>query len=144
MRRKANAIWKGNGPEGKGTLSTTSGVLDGTAYSAHARFKDEEGKSGTNPEELIAAAHAGCYAMALSYALTKEGFVADELDVKAVVHLDSVDGGFAITGIDLKLKGSVPEVSEEKFTELAEGAKENCPVSKALSAVPISLDITFG
>jgi osmotically inducible protein OsmC len=143
MKRKATAVWKGTGAEGKGVLNGPSGVLKDTPYSFTSRFKNEDGKAGTNPEELIAAAHAGCYAMALSFAIAEAGSVADYLDVKAEVVLDKVDDGFAITGIHLNLKGKVEGMEEEKFNELAKGAKEGCPVSKALSAVPISLDITF-
>jgi osmotically inducible protein OsmC len=143
MKRKATAVWKGSGLEGTGVLNGPSGVLNDTPYSFTSRFKNEEGKAGTNPEELIAAAHAGCYAMALSFAIVEAGSTADVLDVKAEVVLDKVEGGFAITGINLHLNGKVEGMEEEKFHELAKAAKEGCPVSKALSAVPISLDINF-
>lgn len=143
MKRKANATWKGNGAEGKGQLNATSGVLKETPYSFQTRFKNESGKNGTNPEELIAAAHSGCYAMALSFALAEAGYATKSLDVEAIVHIESVDDGFAITTINLKLDANIPEIAEEKFREIAQAAKENCPVSKALKTVPISLDITF-
>lgn len=143
MKRKATAVWKGTGTEGKGVLNGPSGVLKDTPYSFKSRFKNEDGKAGTNPEELIAAAHAVCYAMALSFAIVEAGSTADNIDVKAEVTLDEVEGGFAITGIHLDLKGRVKGMKEEKFHELAKAAKEGCPVSKALSAVPISLDIAF-
>lgn len=124
-------------------LSTTSGVLDQTPYNFKLRFEDESGKAGTNPEELIAAAHSGCYAMALSFAIEQAGFAADQLDVQAIVQLDQVEGGFAISGITLDLKGEVADMSEDQFMKLAEDAKENCPVSQALSAVPIHLNASF-
>ncbi|WP_235298043.1 OsmC family protein [Portibacter marinus] len=144
MKRKATAVWKGSGSDGSGILNGPSGVLSDTPYSAARRFENEDGKAGTNPEELIAAAHAGCYAMALSFAISGEGHTADKLDVTATVTLDKIEGGFEISAIDLDLKGKVEGMKESKFKELAENAKKGCPVSKALSAVPISLDITFG
>ena len=145
MKRKANAVWTGTGKEGKGTLSTQSNVLDKTAYSFKARFEDEEGKSGTNPEELIAAAHAGCFTMALSFQIEEAGYSSDELNTEAQATIKPVDGGgFEISEIKLSLDGKVDGMSEEEFKELAEGAKANCPVSKALSSVPIKLDIKFG
>jgi osmotically inducible protein OsmC len=143
MKRHAEAHWEGTGETGKGTLSTPSKILDKTGYTFKTRFKDEEGKAGTNPEELIAAAHAGCFTMALSFTLQQAGHTAEELDTTATVTLDSIEGGFEISGIQLKLVGKVPGVSESEFKEMAEGAKANCPVSKALKAVPISLDIEF-
>jgi osmotically inducible protein OsmC len=143
MKRKATAKWNGTGLEGKGVLTTPSGVLNGTPYNFTARFKDEEGKSATNPEELIAAAHAGCFTMALSFQIVGAGFTPDELSTDAVVNFDQVDGGFAITGITLKLTGKVQGMSEEKFLELANSAKIGCPISKALSAVPITLEAKF-
>jgi osmotically inducible protein OsmC len=97
MKRRSTAIWQGNGAEGKGTLTSTSGVLDKTPYSSTTRFKNEDGKAGTNPEELIAAAHSGCYAMALSYALTGAGYVPDELRVEAAVCIEKITDHFEIT-----------------------------------------------
>ncbi|SDC28113.1 OsmC family protein [Williamwhitmania taraxaci] len=143
MKRKATAKWNGTGLEGKGSLTSPSGVLNNTPYNFTARFKDEEGKSGTNPEELIAAAHAGCFNMALSFQIAGAGFTADELITEAVVNLDQVDGGFAVTGIELKLTGKVAGMTEEKFMELANAAKAGCPISKLLSAVPITLSAKF-
>lgn len=142
-KRNATAVWNGTGAEGKGTLNTTNIFFDDTPYSFKSRFENEDGKLGTNPEELIAAAHSGCYAMALSFAIAEAGFTADELKVKASVVLDSVEGGFAITGITLHLDGKVSGMEEDKFMELANGAKEGCPISKALSAVPITLEANF-
>jgi len=139
MKRKATAIWQGNGMEGKGKLTSTSGVLNGTPYSFVTRFKNEDGLAGTNPEELIAAAHGGCFAMALSFALTNAGFLPAELKVDAAVNLEFMTDHFEITGIHLDLTGNVPGISTEKFIELAEAAKAGCPVSRALKAVEITL-----
>jgi len=137
MDRTANAVWKGNLKEGKGTLDTQSGALKGTPYSFKARFEDESGKSGTNPEELISAAHAGCYAMQLSHFLAENGTPAAALDAKAVVTLVP---GTGITGSAITLVGKVPGIDAAKFKELAEKAKGECPVSKALGAIKVSLD----
>ncbi|MCB0840814.1 MAG: OsmC family protein [Bacteroidetes bacterium] len=144
MKRKASALWQGTGLEGKGSLTSTSKVLDNTPYSFQTRFVNEDGKQGTNPEELIAAAHAGCFSMALSFALSNAGFTPESLDTQAIVEIEKGDNGFSITHITLRLNGKVSGISPEQFTYLAEGAKANCPVSKALSAVPISLDIHLG
>jgi osmotically inducible protein OsmC len=137
MDRHATAVWKGNLKEGNGTLATQSGVLSETPYSFKNRFEDESGKSGTNPEELIAAAHAGCFAMQLSHFLAENGTPAEKLDAKAVITLVP---GTGITGSALTLVGTVPGIDAAKFKELAEKAKENCPVSKALGAIKLSLD----
>lgn len=139
MKRRSTAIWEGNGMEGKGTLTSTSGVLKMTPYSSHTRFKNEDGIEGTNPEELIAAAHSGCFAMALSYALTAAGFVPTELKVVAAVNLEHKTDHFEITGVHLDLTGNVPGITPEKFQELAQSAKLNCPVSNALRALEITL-----
>ncbi len=139
MKRKATAIWQGSGMEGKGSLNSTSGVFNDTPYSFTTRFKNEDGKAGTNPEELIAAAHAGCFAMALSFGLTGAGFVPTELKVEAAVNLEHMVDHFEITGVHLELTGKVPGISEEKFLEIAGAAKANCPVSKALKALDITL-----
>jgi len=143
MKRKATAIWKGTGLEGTGTLSSPSGFFDKSPYSAKTRFENEDGTQGTNPEEMIAAAHAGCFNMALSFQIAGKDLKADELNTTATVTLEKDDAGFSITGIVLDLKGKVSGMDEAQFKELAEVAKENCPISKALSAVPISLNITF-
>jgi osmotically inducible protein OsmC len=140
MKRKATAIWQGTGLEGKGTLTSTSGVLKNTPYSFSTRFKNEEGREGTNPEELIAAAHAGCFAMALSFGLTGAGFTPAELKVKAAVGIEKIGDHFEITSIHLDLSATIPGITEEKFHEIADGAKANCPVSKALKAVEITLE----
>lgn len=143
LKRKAIATWKGTGLEGKGVLNSGNKFFNGTPYSFKTRFKNEDGKEGTNPEELIAAAHAGCFTMALSFAVSKAGFTPEELNTEAIVVLEPVEEGFGITGISLNLKGKVPGMKESQFIDLANGAKAGCPVSQALSSVPISLDIKF-
>jgi len=143
MKRRATAVWNGTGKEGSGILSSPSSFFDNTPYSFKTRFENEDGKAGTNPEELIAAAHAGCFNMALSFQIAGEGYTAEELRTIATVTLDSQDGGFAITGITLDLTGKVPGMEQEQFEKLAQVAKENCPISKALKAVPISLNTSF-
>jgi osmotically inducible protein OsmC len=129
--RTASARYEGMGKEGKGQLSTQSGVLSDQPYGFGTRFGDEP---GTNPEELIAAAHAGCFTMALSFALERAGFKDGTLETKAAVKLEQADGGFVITRSDLTLEASVPGISPEQFAQIAAGAKENCPVSKLLNA----------
>jgi len=129
--RTATARYTGFGKEGRGALTTQSGVLSEQYYGFNTRFEDTP---GTNPEELIAAAHAGCFTMALSFALARAGFSDGTLETKAAVKLDSVDGGFAITRSDLTLTATVPGINEEQFAALAQGAKENCPVSKLMKA----------
>jgi len=139
MQRTANAQWQGTAKEGSGTLSTQSGTLKDTPYTFKARFGD--GK-GTNPEELIAAAHAGCFTMALSFALNNAGMTADAIETEARLTLDQVPGGFAITAIHLTTRARVPGIEAGKFQEIASGAKANCPVSKVLNAT-ITLDATL-
>jgi osmotically inducible protein OsmC len=139
MKRRSTAIWQGNGMEGKGILTSTSGVLNKTPYSFMTRFKNDDGIAGTNPEELIAAAHSGCYAMALSFMLTAAGFVATELKVEAAVNIEQITDHFEITNIHLDLTGKIPGITAEKFLELANSAKINCPVSRALKSVDITL-----
>lgn len=140
IKRTSQAVWNGSGLEGSGVLSSTSGVLDQTPYSFKSRFQNEDGKAGTNPEELIAAAHAGCFAMQLSFMLNSAGFPPTSLDAKSTVEMEQVDGGFRISGIKLAVVGNVQNISAEQFNDLANQAKESCPVSKALSALPITLD----
>jgi osmotically inducible protein OsmC len=139
MKRRSTALWKGNGPEGKGTLTSTSGVLKETPYSANTRFVSEDGKAGTNPEELIAAAHAGCFTMALSFVLTGAGFVPTELKAEATVTVDKVEDHWEIKSSHLDLVGDVPGITEEMFIELAGKAKATCPVSMALRAIEVTL-----
>jgi lipoyl-dependent peroxiredoxin len=126
MKRKATAVWKGSGKDGKGNLTTQSSTLSQTQYSFKSRF--EEG-TGTNPEELIAAAHAGCFSMKLSFVLGEAGFQPDEITTDCVV---TIDNG-TITQSELTLKAKVPGISKEKFQSCAEEAKKTCPVSKALN-----------
>jgi osmotically inducible protein OsmC len=140
FKRTASAVWRGTGADGSGELNGPSGVLDSTPYSAAKRFQNEDGKAGTNPEELIAAAHAGCYAMALSFALSGAGFPATELRCEATIDMEKGDAGWGFKGITLHLEADVPGIEAEKFEELAHAAKAGCPVSKALSAVPIELN----
>lgn len=139
-KRTANAVWHGSGLEGNGTLSSTSGVLNETPYSFKTRFQNEDGKAGTNPEELIAAAHAGCFSMALSFQLTGAGFTPTALHTKATVQMEQEGNGFKIGSIQLDVDGDVPNISPEQFDALANEAKANCPVSKALAAVPITMN----
>lgn len=140
FKRTASATWHGSGAEGSGTLSGPSGVLDSTPYSAAKRFQNEDGKAGTNPEELIAAAHAGCYIMALSFQLSGAGFPPAELRCSANIDMQKGDSGWGFEKITLQLEADVPGISDEKFLELANAAKAGCPVSKALAAVPIVLE----
>ena len=131
INRTGSAIWQGGLKDGHGTISTESGALDGHPYGFAMRF---EGVKGTNPEELIGAAHAGCFTMALSGILGREGLTAERMDTKARVTLEQKDGGFEITAIHLTLEGRVPGCDAAKFQELAEKAKAGCPVSKLLKA----------
>ena len=139
LKRSSTAVWHGNGPKGNGTLTTLSGALKDQPYSANTRFASEDGKAGTNPEELIAAAHAGCFTMALSFQLTNAGHEPTELKTNAVVSMEKQDAGWTITGIALDVTGKVPGVSAEQFQTLADTAKKGCPISRALSAVPITM-----
>jgi lipoyl-dependent peroxiredoxin len=131
MQRSATAHWSGGIKDGQGTITTDSGVLNGTSYSFAKRF---EGDPGTNPEELIAAAHAGCFTMALSGQLTNMGLKADSLDTKAHVTLDKTDTGFAITKIRLELTAKIPNATEEQFRTATDNAKKGCPVSKLFAS----------
>jgi osmotically inducible protein OsmC len=130
-KRTADARWEGSLQEGQGTMRMASGAYEG-AYSFQSRF--EEG-DGTNPEELIAAAHAGCFSMALSGDLGRAGHEPESVETTATVHIDKVEGGFAIKRIELDTRARVPGLDDDEFQRIAEGAKENCPVSKALAAV---------
>lgn len=130
MKRKASAEWQKNLKEGKGTISTESKTLENAQYSFSTRF--EEGK-GTNPEELIAAAHAGCFSMALSHKLSEAGHTPDSVKTTATVTLEKLEGGFEVTSINLEVDARVPGVSEATFNELAEAAKTGCPISKLMN-----------
>ena len=136
MKRKANARWQCTAKEGAGTLTTQSGVLSDTPYSFVARFGD--GK-GTNPEELIAAAHAGCFTMALSFMLNGAGFTADAIDTEANLTMDQSNGAWTVTGIHLTTRARIPKIDAAKFAELSSNAKANCPISRLLNAT-ITLD----
>ncbi|HEX5031368.1 MAG TPA: OsmC family protein [Candidatus Eisenbacteria bacterium] len=131
MVRKGSAEWKGSLKEGKGTVSTESGVLSNHPHSFHTRFGDER---GTNPEELIAAAHAGCFSMALSGQLGAEGLTAESIRTTAAVTLDKVEGGFAVTAVHLDVVARVPGADRAKFEKAAQDAKSGCPISKLLNA----------
>jgi osmotically inducible protein OsmC len=136
MKRKANARWQGTAKEGSGTLTTQSGTLTDTPYSFVARFGD--GK-GTNPEELIAAAHAGCFTMALSFMLNGAGFTADAIDTEANLTMDQVNGAWTVTGVHLTTRARIPSIDAAKFAELSSNAKATCPISRLLNAT-ITLD----
>ena len=129
MKRKINAMWKGNGADGTGVLTAQSGAFNNMPYSFKTRFKNDDGTLGTNPEELIAAAHAGCFNMKLSFVLNESDYNPEELNTDAVLTFE--DG--KVISIELNLKAKVPNIDEEKFQELAEEAKENCPISGALN-----------
>lgn len=141
MDRSASAVWHGGLKDGKGTISTQSGVLKDSQYSFSTRF---ENGIGTNPEELIAAAHAGCFSMALSAQLGEAGLKPDSIETKAMVTLELLkDGGPTITKIHLTTKAKIPGADKAKFDELAAKAKAGCPVSKVLKGAEISLDATL-
>lgn len=129
MKRNASANWQGTGKEGKGSLTTQSTVLNKTQYSHASRFADG---IGTNPEELVAAAHAGCFTMKLSFLLNKAGFTADNIDTTCVINLDAEKG--AITESILTVTATVPNITKEQFDELIADAEKNCPISKLLNA----------
>ena len=136
MQRNAKAHWEGGIKDGKGTLWTDSGVLDGTPYGFSDRFEDGP---NTNPEELVGAAHAGCYSMALSGQLGKAGLTAESIDTKATVTLEKQEDGFAITAVHLDLTARIPGADHDVFLEAANDAKSGCPMSKVLNA-KITLD----
>lgn len=136
IKKSGSANWKGGLKDGSGTVSTESGVLDKVNYGFNKRF---EGETGSNPEELIAAAHASCFSMALSMILGEAGLTADDIATSATVSLEQKDGGFAVTKSHLVLEAKVPGASEEDFMKAANAAKEGCPISKLLNA-EITLD----
>jgi len=139
MDRKGSAVWQGTLEDGRGTMDTASGILEDSPYSFGTRFDEEK---GTNPEELIGAAHAGCFSMALSKILGEAGFDVRRIDTEATVTLEEVDDGIAITGVHLETRAEVPDADGGDFAEAAHAAKEGCPVSKLLNA-EISLDATL-
>jgi lipoyl-dependent peroxiredoxin len=136
MIRTAKAHWEGNLKEGKGTLSTQSGVLESTNYSFRTRF--EEGEKGTNPEELLAAAHAGCFTMAVSSMLNAKGITANKLDTEATLTME----GLIITGMHLNITGSIPGINAEEFATISKDAEQNCLISKVLN-IPITSEAHF-
>lgn len=140
MIKTASAVWKGSLKDGQGEISTETGVLKSAPYGFKARF---ENGPGTNPEELIGAAHAGCFSMALSMILGEANLTADRIDTTAQVTLDKLADGFAITKVHLILKASIPGASDEQFQELAGKAKAGCPVSKVLAGAEITLDASL-
>ncbi len=131
MKRKASAVWSGDLAGGQGTISSDSGVLKDTPYSFKTRFEDG---NGTNPEELIAAAHAGCYSMACSHELASAGHTPERVATVATVTLDKVEGGFAISAVHLEVDAHVPGIAQADFERIANAAKEGCPISKVLNA----------
>jgi len=138
MKRKAHVVWRGDGENGSGELTTGSGAIQKLPYDFKMRFNNDDGKLGTNPEELIAAAHAGCFNMKLSFVLNENGFSPESLETESVLNF--VDG--VVESIELFLSAKVPEISDEKFNECAEEAKDNCPVSGLLKC-KISLSSTL-
>lgn len=140
MTTFGTAVWRGGLKDGKGAISTKSGALKDVPYGFASRF---EGKPGTNPEELIGAAHAACFAMAMSLGLGEAGFNADQMDAKSDVTLEKVADGFAITKIHLTLKAKIPGIDNAKFQQVAEGTKQGCPVSKVLTSATITLEASL-
>lgn len=136
IHKQGQAHWEGSIKQGKGTISTESGALSNQPYGFNTRFED---KPGTNPEELIGAAHAACFSMALSLMLCEAGHTAESIDTTATVAMDKVDGGFAISGVELKSRIKLPGIEADEFDKIIQQAKTGCPVSKLLNA-KISLD----
>ncbi len=137
IRKSGSATWTGALKDGKGTVSTQTNALAAQPYGFNTRF---EGKPGTNPEELIGAAHAACYAMAMSMGLGEAGHTADKIDAKSTVSLEEKDGGFAITKLHLDVSASIPGIDDAAFQEIAEATKKGCPVSKVLTGAEITMD----
>ncbi|MEZ7277586.1 OsmC family protein [Pseudoalteromonas sp. 68 DY56-GL68] len=131
IKKTAHTSWSGDIKSGKGKISTQSGALDNQPFGFNTRFED---KPGTNPEELIAAAHSSCFSMALSLALTDADFVADDITTKAIVSLDEVDDGFEVSHITLDVSAKIEGISEEKFNQLCQQTKQGCPISKLMNA----------
>ena len=139
MNKTASAHWQGDLKQGKGTISTQSGALKDNPYGFNTRFEDAP---GTNPEELIGAAHAGCFSMAFSMLLGEENFTPDSIDTKATVTLEKLSDGFAVTAVHLEMQARIPGIEQAKFAEIAAKAKSGCPISKLLKA-EITLDATL-
>jgi len=136
MKRSASAVWKGGLTNGTGTVSTESGVLSGTPYNFKMRFEEEK---GTNPEELVAAAHAACFSMALSLFLGNAGMTAESIETKATVTLEKIGEGFSVTSSHLDTSVRIPNADRAAFAQAAEGAKTGCPISKLLAAATITM-----
>jgi osmotically inducible protein OsmC len=142
ITKTASVHWEGRGKKGQGQISTDTEALRAYPYGFGSRFEDD--RKGTNPEELLGAAHAACFTMAFSFACDKAGFSTDEVNTKATVQLDKVGEGFAIGKISLELEARVPDIDEATFQTIAKGAKQDCPLSKALASVPeITLKATL-
>ena len=142
INRKATATWSGTGKEGSGDVTTASGVLTNTPHSFLTRFVSEDGKAGTNPEELIAAAHASCFTMKLSFVLGNHGFTPEKLECTSTVTMDKVGEAMLIVGIHLDLKAQVPGIDAEMFKTCTEDAKANCPISQ-LVKVPVTMSASL-
>ena len=139
MKKTASAHWQGDLKQGKGTISTQSGALKDNPYGFNTRFED---KPGTNPEELIGAAHAGCFSMAFSLLLGEENFIPDSIDTQATVTLEKLSDGFAVTAVHLEMQARIPGIKQSQFEEIANQAKLGCPISKLLNA-KITLDASL-
>jgi osmotically inducible protein OsmC len=139
LKRTSNVVWTGSLTKGAGTITTLSGALKELPYSVNSRFVAEDGRAGTNPEELLAATHAACFTMAFAAQLTQAGHEPTELATQATVSMDKVNDQWTITQIHLETTGKVPGVDAAKFGELADNAKKGCPISRALAATPISM-----
>ena len=139
MKKTASAHWQGDLKQGKGTISTQSGALKDNPYGFNTRFED---KPGTNPEELIGAAHAGCFSMAFSLLLGEENFIPDSIDTQATVTLEKLSDGFAVTAVHLEMQARIPGIKQSQFEEIANQAKLGCPISKLLDA-KITLDASL-
>lgn len=139
MKKTASAHWQGDLKQGKGTISTQSGALKDNPYGFNTRFED---KPGTNPEELIGAAHAGCFSMAFSLLLGEENFIPDSIDTQATVTLEKLSDGFAVTAVHLEMQARIPGIKQSQFEEIANQAKLSCPISKLLNA-KITLDASL-
>lgn len=139
MKKTASAHWQGDLKQGKGTISTQSGALQDNPYGFNTRFED---KPGTNPEELIGAAHAGCFSMAFSLLLGEENFIPDSIDTQATVTLEKLSDGFAVTAVHLEMQARIPGIKQSQFEEIANQAKLGCPISKLLNA-KITLDASL-
>ena len=135
LKRTATAVWHGTGPKGTGSISTLSGALKDQPYGFNTRFASEDGKAGTNPEELVGAAHAGCFTMALAFQITNAGQEPTELSTLATVSMEKQDIGWTIVEIHLDVTGKVPGIDAAKFEEFAQAAKKGCPLSRALASV---------